>query len=129
MPTTTRFGISYPAGSAAPNVPLSMQTQAESVEAALNTFPYKIAAGSGTITMGAGVAFVLTTISLPAGFTAPPTVTVTMSTTTGGRASLLQLATVNPTTTTFQIRVYTSDNANVGTSYVIGFSWMAVQMS
>lgn len=36
MPTTLKYGITYPSGSAAPNVPLAMQTQAESVEAALD---------------------------------------------------------------------------------------------
>lgn len=36
MPTTLNHAISYPAGTAAPNVPLAMQTTAESVETALN---------------------------------------------------------------------------------------------
>lgn len=35
MPTTLKYQIAYPAGNVAPNVPLVMQTQAESVEAAL----------------------------------------------------------------------------------------------
>ncbi|MDO5876500.1 hypothetical protein FV140_14640 [Paenarthrobacter ureafaciens] len=35
MPTTTTYGISYPTGTQAPNVPLAMQATADSVEAAL----------------------------------------------------------------------------------------------
>jgi hypothetical protein len=35
MPSTVKYAISYPAGTTAPNVPVVMQTQAESVEAAL----------------------------------------------------------------------------------------------
>jgi hypothetical protein len=36
MPTTTKWAISYPLGSVTPNVPVVLQTTAESVEAALN---------------------------------------------------------------------------------------------
>lgn len=36
MPTTTKWAIYYPSGTAVPNVPVQDQTQAESVEAALN---------------------------------------------------------------------------------------------
>lgn len=36
MPTTTTHAIYYPSGTAVPNVPVQDQTQAESVEAALN---------------------------------------------------------------------------------------------
>lgn len=35
MPSTVKYGITYPLGTQAPNVPVSMQSQAESVEAAL----------------------------------------------------------------------------------------------
>lgn len=37
MPTTLKYAIAYPAGTVAPNVPAVMQTQAQSVEAALKT--------------------------------------------------------------------------------------------
>lgn len=37
MPQTTTYGITYPSGSTAPNVPLAMQSTAESVEAAFTT--------------------------------------------------------------------------------------------
>lgn len=36
MPTTTTHAIYYPSGTAVPNIPVQDQTQAESVEAALN---------------------------------------------------------------------------------------------
>ena len=37
MPSTLKYQITYPAGNVAPNVPLAMQSTAESVEAALDT--------------------------------------------------------------------------------------------
>lgn len=37
MPSTLKHGIAYPSGSVAPNVPIVMQTLAESVDAALAT--------------------------------------------------------------------------------------------
>ncbi|QCO98973.1 hypothetical protein FCN77_16285 [Arthrobacter sp. 24S4-2] len=36
MPTTTKWAVYFPAGSAVPNIPVQEQTQAESVEAAFN---------------------------------------------------------------------------------------------
>lgn len=39
MPSTIKYAINYPSGTVAPNVPLVMQQQAESVEAALNNLP------------------------------------------------------------------------------------------
>jgi hypothetical protein len=36
MPTTTKWSVYYPAGTAVPNIPVQEQTQAESVESALN---------------------------------------------------------------------------------------------
>lgn len=36
MPSTLKYNITYPAGNVAPNVPLVMQTQAESVEAGID---------------------------------------------------------------------------------------------
>lgn len=36
MPATLNHGITYPAGTTAPNVPVDMQAQAQSVEVALN---------------------------------------------------------------------------------------------
>lgn len=130
MPSTLRFGIQYPAGSAVPNVPLSMQTQAESVESALNNnFPYKIASGTGTISIGSAVSFATLVVNLPAGFTATPAVTASMTTATAGRASLLNMVVTGSTATSFTVRIYTSDNANTGTSYTIGFNWIAVQQT
>lgn len=37
MSTTLKYNLYYPSGSSSPNVPLAMQTQAESTEAALTT--------------------------------------------------------------------------------------------
>lgn len=106
-----------------------MQTQAESVEAALNTMPYKIASGTGSISFGSGVASVTSTVSLPAGFTQAPAVTVTLGSNVAGRASLLLLSAYNPTTSGFTLKMQTSDNANIGTTYTLTFNWIAVQQT
>jgi hypothetical protein len=123
MPATTPDGISYPAGGVAPNVPLVMQSQAESVQGALNKFK----SGSVTIAMGAGVAFVNTTVMFPGGaFDSIPQVMLTMNANVAGRASLLQVYAINKTAASFQIKLATSDNANIGTSYNIAVDWFAV---
>lgn len=61
MPTTTKHAIAYPSGSVAPNVPVVMQTQAESVDAALTALGAKIrhaqfGGASATSNAGAGAA-------------------------------------------------------------------------
>lgn len=48
MPSTLKYGITYPAGSVAPNVPVVMQAQAQSVEAALATLDTETAAAVTT---------------------------------------------------------------------------------
>ncbi|QIN94317.1 minor tail protein [Arthrobacter phage BlueFeather] len=123
MPETLGDAISYPAGGVAPNVPLVMQQSAESVQAAFNKFK----AGSVTIAMGAGVAFVNTTVTFPGGgFDSIPQVLLTLNANVAGRASLLQVYAINKTQTNFQIKLATSDNANIGTSYNISVDWLAV---
>lgn len=129
MPSTLRFGLQYPSGSSTPNVPLSMQSLAESTETALNTMPYKIASGTATLSFGAGVASVTSNVALPAGFTLPPVVTVTLASNVAGRASLLLLSAYSATTTGFTIKMQTSDNANIGTTYSLTFNWTAVQQT
>lgn len=44
MPSTVKYAISYPAGTTAPNVPVVMQTTAESVESALTALATEKAA-------------------------------------------------------------------------------------
>ena len=61
MPSTLKHAISYPAGTAAPNVPLVMQTTAESVEAALEDIPQGIIAYAKTTSNSGAVG---TTISV-----------------------------------------------------------------
>lgn len=50
MPNTLTYGITYPSGTVAPNVPIVMQTQAESVEAALAALQART---TGTLALGA----------------------------------------------------------------------------
>lgn len=50
MPSTLKYGITYPAGNVAPNVPLAMQSTAESTEAAIDVAADKTSAGMKTFT-------------------------------------------------------------------------------
>lgn len=127
MPSTLRFGLQYPSGSQTPNVPLNMQIQAESVEAALNTMPYKMVSGSGSLAIGSAVASVTTTVTIPAGFTLPPVITVQNTTNGAGRANMLNFYVYNVTATSFTLKLQTADAANTGTSFTIGYNWIAMQ--
>lgn len=49
MPQTTTYGIQYPTGSTAPNVPVVLQATAESVEAALATIQ---SSTTGSVSLG-----------------------------------------------------------------------------
>jgi hypothetical protein len=129
MPSTLRFGIQYPAGTVAPNVPLVMQTQAESVETAMNTLPYKVMSGAGSITIGSAVASATQTVTIPAGFTIAPVVTVQNTTNGAGRANMLNIYVYSITTTSFILKLATADGANTGTSFTISYNWIAMQHS
>jgi hypothetical protein len=130
MPSTLRFGIQYPSGSTTPNVPLSMQTQAESIETALNTsFPYKIASGSGSLSITSTQASVTTTVTLPAGFTLPPVVTVQNTTNGAGRSLMLNFYVYSISATQFTLKLATADAANTGTGYTISYNWTAIQQT
>jgi len=134
MTDTLNRGYPYPQPTADPDVPYWLQRLAEDVDTdvhplaqQLARLPYKVASGTSTISIGSAVASATLTVTLPAGFTATPAVTATMATATAGRASLLNIVVTNSTSTSFVVRLYTSDNANTGTSYTIGFNWIAVQ--
>jgi hypothetical protein len=134
MPNTINRAYPYPLPTADPDVPYWNQQLAEALDVdmkarvdALAKLPTKVAKGQDSIFIGAAVANASLTVNLPAGFTVAPIVTASIVTATAGRASLLQLSITSQTTTTFVARLYTSDNANTGTSYTITFNWIAVQ--
>lgn len=134
MGTTVNYAIPYPGVNDAPDGPFSFQAGAEATDAAikgqsdrLDKLPVKVATGSATLTFGAGVAFITSNVALPAGFTVAPIVTVTLGSNVAGRASLLLLSAYGATTSGFTIKMQTSDNANIGTSYNITFQWTAIQ--
>ncbi|MFE5839131.1 hypothetical protein [Arthrobacter sp. NPDC056493] len=107
-----------------------MQTQAESIETALNTFfPYKIASGSGSVTIGSAVASATATVTLPAGFTLPPVITVQNTTNGAGRSLMLNFYVYSISATQFTLKLATADAANTGTSYTISYNWTAVQQT
>lgn len=104
-----------------------MQTQAESVEAALNTMPYKVASGSGSLAIASSAASATATVTLPAGFTLPPVITVQNITNGAGRANMLNFYVYSVTSTQFTLKLATADGATVGTSYTIYYNWLAMQ--
>jgi hypothetical protein len=107
-----------------------MQTQAESVETALNSFfPYKIASGSGSIGITSTQASVTATVTLPAGFTLPPVITVQNTTNGAGRSLMLNLYVYSISATQFTLKLATADGANTGTGYTISYNWIAVQQT
>lgn len=55
MPSTLKHAISYPSGSQAPNVPIVMQTAAESVDAAVDKIVTGTVAKSAVVTYAANV--------------------------------------------------------------------------
>jgi hypothetical protein len=87
----------------------------------------KIASGNGSISISSGVSFNVNSVALPAGFTQAPNVVVTLGSNVAGRASLLQIYAYTITTTSFNVKIQTSDNAAIGTSYTINYQWVAIQ--
>lgn len=72
MPSTLKYAITYPSGTAAPNVPLVMQTQAESVEAAITAVDIKMRHAEFTttaVTPTAGTSRNIGTLSADAALT------------------------------------------------------------
>jgi hypothetical protein len=88
--------------------------------------PTRLQFGQDSIFIGAAVAVATLTVTFPTAFTVAPKVVASMVTATAGRASLLGIQVTATTTTNFTLRLYTSDNANTGTSYTITFNWIAV---
>jgi hypothetical protein len=131
MAATPR-GYNYPGVNDAPDGPYGIQRLAENVDAdvqvqanKLAKLPAQITAGQDSIFIGAAVATATLTVTFPAAFATVPKVVASMVTATAGRASLLGLQVTAQTTTGFTVRLYTSDNANTGTSYTITFNWIA----
>ena len=136
MPNTINRAYPYPLPTADPDVPYWNQQLAEKIDvdmvarlAELARLPYKMAAGSATLSFGAGVAFITSNVALPAGFTQAPIVTVTLGSNVAANASKLLLSAYSATTTGFTIKMQTNDNTNIGVGYNFTFQWVAVQMA
>lgn len=132
MANTPALAIPYASPADAPDVPYWSQRQAERVDALIqqvNTdrarLPVQVVSGSDTITIGAAAATATKVITLPPGFAAPPFVVLQNTANVAGRASLLMLYVNATTKDQFTVKIQTSDNANVGTSYNIVFNWQA----
>jgi hypothetical protein len=137
MPNTTNRGYFYPSGTEAPNGPYALQTLADAVDADVEdidtrltdltvAMPTAVQAGSGTIAIGAGVPSATLAVTFPTAFSAAPVVVANLTANVAGRASLLKLYPISITATGFTAKMQTSDNNDVGTSYTLGFNWVAV---
>lgn len=132
MANTDTQAIPYGGPNDAPDVPYWLQRMAERVAALFDAadasrakLPGQVVSGSDSISIGSGVASVTKTITLPPGFSAAPFVVLQNTANVTGRASLLNLYVNNTTKDQFTVKMQTSDNANIGTSYSIVFNWMA----
>ena len=137
MPNTVNRGYPYPGVSQVPDIPYDMQQLTEAIDADVEdidtrlvdltaAMPAAIQAGSGTIAIGAGVPSATLAVTFPAAFAAAPVVVVTCTANVAGRASLLKLYANNTTASGFTLKMQTSDNQDIGTSFNIGFTWVAV---
>lgn len=131
MATTPR-GYAYPGVNDAPDGPYAVQALAEDVDADVQAradhlarLPTRVQFGQDSIFIGAAVAVQTLTVTFPVAFAVAPKVVASLVTATSGRASLLNIQVTASTTTSFTARLYTSDNANTGTSYTIAFNWIA----
>lgn len=137
MPNTANYGFFYPGVSEVPDGPYAFQTAMEGVDTALlgvderltsldGRMPTALQAGSGSISIGAGVPSATLAVTFPTAFAAAPVVVANLTANVAGRASLLKLYPINITATGFTAKMQTSDNNDIGTSYNLGFNWVAV---
>jgi hypothetical protein len=132
MANTVNRIYPYPGVNDAPDGPYAVQRLAEAVDVdvkaqsdRLDKLPVRLQVGQDSIFIGAAVAVQTQTITFPVAFATAPKVVASLVTATAGRASLLNIQVTASTTTGFTARLYTSDNANTGTSYTIAFNWIA----
>jgi hypothetical protein len=91
--------------------------------------PYKQASGSDNVTVNYNVTNGTATVALPAGFTVPPNVTVTINSAPGGNSSKIVAKAIAITATQFTLAAYVSDNTTLGTTFTLSCSWHAIQMT
>ncbi|QIN94480.1 minor tail protein [Arthrobacter phage Whytu] len=130
MATTTKRSYRYPGQGQEPDAAADIQKLAEDVDndvaKLFDGLPDKIQAGDDSISIGAGATSITKTILYPTAFATVPKVTVQNTANVGGRASLLTLYVNSKTVNGFTVKMQTSDNAAIGTSYAIAFDWIAV---
>lgn len=132
MAATPSQAIPYASPADAPDVPYWLQRIAERVAALFDSsdgkfskLPGQIASGSDSIAITTNQTSVTKTITLPPGFSAPPFIVLQNTANVAGRASLLNLYVNNATKDNFVVKMQTSDNAVIGTSFTIVFNWQA----
>lgn len=137
MPNTPNRGYPYPGVSEVPDGPFAFQSGFEAVDTDVeeidgrltdltDAMPTAVQAGSGSISIGAGVPSATLAVTFPTAFAAAPVVVANLTANVTGRASLLKLYPISITATGFSAKMQTSDNNDIGTSYNLGFNWVAV---
>ena len=138
MPNTPNFGLPYPAGTVPPNGPLAFSELAGAVDTALQditddytaTFDAlpKVQGARINVTVNNGTNSGSAVITFPEPFAAAPAVTLTINEANGPASSGRRLTPIAHTITAtgFTATLQTMDGSNVGTTFAMSCSWVAV---
>lgn len=84
------------------------------------------ASGTKIITFPASYKSITASVPLPAGFSVPPTISLTMTSNIAYPATRVVLAAINKTKSQFEIKLATDDGATLKTTYELEIDWLAV---
>lgn len=138
MPTTVNRGYPTPAGTVPPNGPLAFTELADALDADVQDIVDDTAAsfaalpvvrgGVVSITVTSGTSSGAANVTFPEAFAAPPAVVLTYGATAGPASSSrkLQPRVDGRTATGFTANLETADGTNVGATFTIACSWIAV---
>lgn len=138
MPNTPNFGLPYPAGTVPPNGPLAFSELATATDTALQTLTEDYTAGFDglpsvqgariNVTVNNGTNSGSAVITFPQAFSVAPAVTLTINEANGPASSGRRLTPIAQliTATGFTATLQTMDGSNVGTTFAMSCSWVAV---
>lgn len=140
MGDTVNRNYPYPGVSTVPDVPYDVQQLADAVDADVQGIVDDTATSFGalplvqggvvSITVTSGTSSGATVVTFPTGFPAPPAVVLTYGATAGPASSSrkLQPRVDGRTATGFTANLETADGTNVGATFTIACSWVAVEL-